>query len=204
MDCQKRTPLTSGNSIIERTVLEQRYLKHHNTLLNVKAVIGTPLNVSVLYIIDLTPTKQRSNARTHRKDYAYQKRMIFMHTYTEILGIHAWTVKEDMKMIRAISQTMNRARSITTQKGPVSLNENRRREDLRNIIAGNKRILGRIEGARSQYSVKSMAADYHQHQRYCINSSFSLRKMCETRIRKKSNERTIPTPVPELDIKIFT
>lgn len=90
---------------------------------------------------------------------------------------------EDAKMVDAITRTMNREFSLSSRTGPTSLNVGLRKEELRVITHSNLRLLNRLERARSEYSVSKLSKDYNQHQRYALNSSFTLRKKCENLAR---------------------
>ena len=91
---------------------------------------------------------------------------------------------DDMKMVDAITKTMRRSFSLPDQLGPVSLNLPFRKEKLREITNSNMKMLSRLESVKSEYSVKKLSEGYLQSQKYCLNSSFTLRKKCE----KMANE----------------
>lgn len=87
-------------------------------------------------------------------------------------------------MVEAISRTMKRTFSVPERVGPTSLNEMRRRNDYRDISNSNLRLLGRLESAKSDYSVSKMDKSFALNQRYALNASFSLRKKCEEVVRE--------------------
>lgn len=70
------------------------------------------------------------------------------------------------------------------------MNVDRRRNEHREISDANWKLLGRLESAKSQYSLKNLDEEYMQNQRYVFNSSFSLRKKYEEIVQTVSSQPT--------------
>lgn len=95
--------------------------------------------------------------------------------------------REDLKMVSTITRTMSRPfRVPDSSPSHHSLDSGRRRGELERIIQGNRRLLVRIQSAKSEYSRSRLNAEYIQNQKYALNSSFSLRKRCEVILKSNS------------------
>jgi hypothetical protein len=86
-------------------------------------------------------------------------------------------------MVLAISKTMKREFSMTQPVGPTSLNLIRRKHELRDITSANLKLLHKLESVKSEYAAAKLETDYRHSLKYSLNSSFSLRKLCEEVVR---------------------
>ena len=123
---------------------------------------------------------EEGSHRRHRRDHEHNKRR-----YASVeclhsgLGQEAHARKEDTKMLEQISRTMSRSFSIPARIHISSLDSCLRRKEAQRIVAGNKKLLTRIQSAKSDYDFSRFDTEYIRHQKYALNSSFSLRKKCE-------------------------
>lgn len=99
-------------------------------------------------------------------------------------------------MVSTIARTMNRPFRVPEKSHPSSLDSERRRHEFDRIVTSNRKLLGRIQSAKSEYSRSRLQSDYVQNQKYALNSSFSLRKRCEE-FFKLTTEGTIHSHINE-------
>jgi|LauGreDrversion4_2_1035121.scaffolds.fasta_scaffold10049_7 hypothetical protein len=89
-------------------------------------------------------------------------------------------------MVKTIARTMSRSFEPPTKPPAISLDSGRRHVEFERIVTGNRKLLSRIRSVKSEYSVSRFNTEYLKNQKYALNSSFSLRKRCESLMKSQS------------------
>eukprot|EP00439_Symbiodinium_sp_Y106_P030368 s847_g3.t1 len=154
MNC--RTDTTHGNPAIGRREHMRLHLMHRERLQNMRSALDTR-----------APTPQ-PHLQLYGRDYVAKKRATTEAAFS------------DLKMIQSIAKIMTRDSKIEDRKGPVSLNADRRKQELQeiyDIMKGNHQLLKRIETCEPMLRTSDMVKADKFRKRYVINSSHTAR-MC--------------------------
>jgi hypothetical protein len=156
---QRRTDVQFGNSVISERVTEKTQRVHEEFIRKAKP------------LVDCGPPQTGTSLATYGKDFVYRKKVTTQNAFN------------DLKMIQNIARTMTRPFSLPPRPGPTSLNRGTRLRDVARINAENAKILARLETLKPQISAKQQLSDYDRAQRYMVNSSFSMRKDVEKKLK---------------------
>mmetsp|Transcript_3592 Transcript_3592/g.8677 ORF Transcript_3592/g.8677 Transcript_3592/m.8677 type:complete len:220 (+) Transcript_3592:130-789(+) len=151
MNC--RTDTTHGNPAIGRREHMRLHLMHRERLQNMRSALDTR-----------APTPQ-PHLQLYGRDYVAKKRATTEAAFS------------DLKMIQSIAKIMTRDSKIEDRKGPVSLNADRRKQEIYDIMKGNHQLLKRIETCEPMLRTSDMVKADKFRKRYVINSSHTAR-MC--------------------------
>jgi len=92
---------------------------------------------------------------------------------------------DDLKMVRSIANTMTRTftpPAKDTCSG--SLTKARKAMEAKRINIENQRLVDRIAELKPAYPTREFLSDYDLKQRHMVNCSYSLRRVCEQKLRE--------------------
>jgi hypothetical protein len=156
---QRRTDVAYGNPVICERALDKAHRVHEEFVRKAKP------------IVDCGAPQVGHSLALYGKDYVFKKKITTQNAFN------------DLKMIQNIARTMTRPFSIPPRPGPASLNRVNRKRDVARINAENAKILARLETLKPQISAKQQLQEYDRSQRYMVNSSFSMRKDIEKKLK---------------------
>jgi ubiquinone biosynthesis protein Coq4 len=88
-------------------------------------------------------------------------------------------------MVRNIANTMTRAFTPPDKDSHTgSLAKTRRSMEMKRINSENQRMVDRIAELKPAYETKAFLQDYDLKQRHMVNCSYSLRKVCEQKLKE--------------------
>ena len=92
---------------------------------------------------------------------------------------------EDLKMIRSIASLMTRPTVLPESDAAVgSLSKAKKAAESKRIHNENQRLVDRIADLKPFYPTRALLQEYDKNQRYMVNASYSLRKVCERKLKE--------------------
>ena len=70
-----------------------------------------------------------------------------------------------------------------------SLSKSKKAAESKRIQNENQRLVDRIADLKPMYQTKALLQEYDKNQRYMVNASYSLRKVCERKLKELNNMR---------------
>ena len=148
-----------------------------------------------------TPSKQRVQQLTALSLYHITvsqlvERMVFSRKVSNTVSCRscleraAHTAYEDLKMIRSIASLMTRPTVLPNSEAVAgSLSKSKKVAESKRIQNENQRLVDRIADLKPMYQTKALLQEYDKNQRYMVNASYSLRKVCERKLKELNNMR---------------
>lgn len=148
---QRRTDTSMGCPAVQRRELQENLKGYNERLSKVKSTLST------------RPPPSQPHLTLYGRDYASKKKMTTEAAFA------------DLKMIQAIARTMTRKTEVEERKGPVSLNSDARKREIRRVMQENHKLLDKIESVKPFCKSQTMVKEHNDRQRYVINASHTSR-----------------------------
>ncbi|KYF39839.1 hypothetical protein TGARI_241165 [Toxoplasma gondii ARI] len=170
MAFNRRTDCTHGNPVIGQRAWKHELEMHQQRLRNMKPQVDTRAPASDAF------------HRAVRKDFYTEQRKKTNDAF------------ENLKMLRAIANTMNRSSELSRPQEATkhSLNEAARRRELLRIYEQNQLLLHRLEATKPVYVMNRTEREFLEQERWVSLCSYSTRRLRQRAGRKSPTSPARP------------